>query len=117
MTRRKDDTIIIGKPPSQRKGNQWYLRKGNIMTIEKLLKEFDKSKPVSYIKVYHASRGGMEVTVQYWKTLDNGYMMCVDHTSMSIKIVRGFSGMYGFIGSSKKEFDKAYDQLMKILKK
>ena len=114
---KNEKPLALGKPPSQMKGKQWYLRDGNIMQVQEMINKIAKSKPISYLKIYHPSRGGAETTIQHWKTLDNGFMVCVDLASMCIKIVRGFSGMRSISGSTKKDFDKAYDQLMKILKK
>jgi hypothetical protein len=111
----KDAKIIVGKPPSQQKGNQWYLRKEKgIMNFENLMKEFPKQTVISYLKIIKGIRGGQQLT-QYWKTLSNGYMVYVDTLNMKIGIVQGLSANFGIMGSSKKEFDTNFKKVLKLL--
>lgn len=107
--------VILGTPPSQMKGAQWYLRKGNIMTLDKLGK-MPPAKSVSYLKVTYASRGGSKVEIQYWKTLSNGYMIYVDCANMKIGVVLGLNANRGIEASTKREFDKNFNSVLKFLK-
>lgn len=108
--------IKLGVPPSQMKGNQWYLRKSdNIMTEEKLIAAFSGVKAISYFKVIYHSRGGMRQEIQYWKTLANGYMIFVDMCNMKMGIVQGIGTNRGIQGSTKGEFNRKFKALVKLL--
>lgn len=107
---------IIGIPPSQRKDNQWYKRGNNNILELSELQKLPKAKAVSYMKVMYGSRGGSKLEIQYWKTLDNGYMIYVDVANMRIGIVLGLSANRGIIGSNKREYDKAFKQVSEFLK-
>lgn len=107
--------IKLGIPPSQRKGNQWYLRHGrNIMELDALL-SLQPSKTVSYFKIEYKSRGGSRTEIKYCKTLGNGYMIFVDAANMKIGIVQGFGYDRGITGSNKKEYTTAFRKVLKIL--
>jgi hypothetical protein len=112
----KQSKIKFGVPPSQMKGAQWYLRKGdNIMTEEKLIAAFSGVKAISYFKVLYRSRGGVRNEIQYWKTLANGYMIFVDMCNMKMGIVQGIGMNRGIEGSTKAEFNKKFKLLVKLL--
>lgn len=109
----KAKKIIVGKPPSQMNGPYW--RKNTDNVTEQIAK-LPKAKAISYFKVFKGSHGGAKIDIQFWKTLNNGYMVFVDVTNCKIGIVQGFSGNTGFSGSTKTEFNAAFKKVLKQLK-
>lgn len=113
--KKKENPIIIGKPPSQMKGKQWYNRGGkNVLDPEELLRLLPKSKAVSYLKVSGASFGGALKEEQYWKVLDNSYMIFVDLGRCRIGIVRGMPMNRYICASTKRDFESALKKIKKL---
>lgn len=117
MIRKKKATpIIIGKAPSQREENAWYKRKGrNITEADKVANDMKGAKVASYLKVTYRARGGSRLVTQFWKTYDNGYMVCVDTSICKINIVLGFPAVRMLAASNKQEFNAALKKILKIL--
>lgn len=110
-----DVGIIMGTPPSQMRGKKWYERHGkNVLDPEELLRILPKSKAVSYLKISGRSFGGALTEDQYWKVLDNGYMVFVDLGRCRIGIVRGFPNNRYISASTRRDFEKALKIIQKL---
>lgn len=106
--------IVIGVPPSQRKGNQWYKRDGNVLDIEKLATE--NLKTISYFKTERMTRGGYHFEEVFYKTLSNGYMVAVDISKIRISVsLSNLPVACTIKGSNKREFENAKKKVMKIV--
>jgi hypothetical protein len=113
MSTKKASPVIIGKTASAL-NDSWYKRSGTATDINHFLKQ-PPSKSVSFFKVYRKTRGGSAVMEQYWKTLDNGYMIFVDLGSMKMGIVQGMPSAAKFSSCSKKDFLSAQNKLIQAL--
>lgn len=79
------------------------------------LSKLPKAKAVSYLAVHRKVHGGSITEIQYWKTLSNGYMICVDVSRCKIGVVLGFPLGVGISGSNKREYDKYFKKVLKLL--
>lgn len=109
----KSTKIIIGKTASAM-NEPWYKREGTATDINHFLK-LPASKAVSYFKVFRRIRGGAGIHEQYWKTLDNGYMIYIDLGTMKMGIVQGLPSPFAFSASTKKEYVTAQKKILKAL--
>jgi hypothetical protein len=114
QSKKKDKPLKIGTPPSQMKGKKWYERPGNVLDPEELLRILPKSKVVSYLKVSGKSFGGALQEIQYWKVLDNGYMIFVDLGRCRIGIVRGMPTNRFISAGTRRDFEKAIKTIQKL---
>lgn len=97
-------------------GNEWYNRRGAMMKIDDLEKEMPKVKIVSYFKVTYLTGGTQRRHhIQFWKTMDNGYMIYVDVGQMKTGIVQGLPFGRVLHASTKKEYESAKNKLYKVL--
>lgn len=108
--------ILIGKPTSQL-NDPWYKRPNGATDIDVIEKALTKKavQTVSYFKIYSVSRGGASKGWKFYKTLVNGYMICIDETKVQLNMVMGIPSPYMIQASNKREYDKHFKRIMKIL--
>ena len=110
------DKIILGVPSSQQEGNEWYRRGNeNITDVNKLLLRMSGAKTVSFFKVSYYSRGGSRLVTQYWRTANNGYMICVDESICKINIVLGMPSVRSLEACTKRDYQRAFNKVLKVL--
>lgn len=107
--------LNIGIIPSQENGPYW--KTNGAENITAILEGMEPVKATSYLKVEYRSHGGSKTEIQYWKTLQNGYMIYVDITNCRLGIVQGIGTNRGISGATKQEFDRAFQRVLDVLTK